>query len=368
MSTYKDRKTWWISIRHNNIRYRKRSPENSKAGAEAFEAVLRQKLARGESLEDERKKLLVPMFKEFAEQWHDVYVKNHNKFSEQRNKRLVLSGQLIPFFGSAPLDEIKTFKIEQYKVAARNRGLAPKTINNQLGILAKCLRDANSWGVLGVVPEIKKLRVPPSKFDFLTPLESKQLLDAAENPFWYTMILIALETGLRLSELKGLKWEDIDLERRMLAVRRGVVRDVVDSPKSNRVRHIPLSDSLVKTLSNWPLKIGWVFSLKNGKPMQHGAPEKAMKRIWMTAGLRKIGWHVLRHTFASHLIARGANLKAVQELLGHADIQTTMRYSHLAPSELRATIDLLGSRKEYIATQNVKNGQPVDSSINNATL
>lgn len=362
MSTYKDRKTWWISIRHNNIRYRKRSPENSKAGAEAFEAVLRQKLARGEPMENVAE-TQAPLFKEFAQQWYETYVVVHNKYSEQRNKRIVLSGQLVPFFGAIRLNDISSLKIEQYKMNALSRGLSPKTVNNQLGILGKCLRDAQQWQLIKTVPIIKKLRVPPARFDFLTPLESNRLLEIIDDPFWHLMVLLALKTGLRLSELKGLKWEDVDLDRKMLAVRRGIVRDVVGSPKSNRERHIPLTQQVVEALQKRPVKVGWVFSLRNGTHMQHGAPEKAMKRMYKAAGLRKIGWHTLRHTFASHLVGRGVNVKAVQDLLGHADIQTTMRYAHLAPSELRTAIDVLEPQRGSTTAQNEKNGQRMDSRI-----
>ena len=70
-------------------------------------------------------------------------------------------------------------------------------------------------------------------------------------------------------------------------------------------------------------------------------------RVRKKAGLRKIGWHTLRHTFASHLVMRGVPLTAVQMLMGHSSVNTTMRYAHLAPSTLRAAIDLLNPKTMF---------------------
>ncbi len=94
------------------------------------------------------------------------------------------------------------------------------------------------------------------------------------DPFWHTMVLLALRTGLRLSELKGLQWEDINLNRRILTVRQGVVRSMIDSPKNNKVRHIPLTNQIVKSLERCQIRVGWVFSLQNGGPMRHRALQK----------------------------------------------------------------------------------------------
>src|SRR5438034_6621629 len=99
MAVRKIKTSWWIDFRHNGTRYRKRSPANSKAGAEDFEATTRQKLARGESLdvvldskEEERKQ----KFKNFAWQWLDTYAKTNNKFSEIERKRYTLQKHLVP--------------------------------------------------------------------------------------------------------------------------------------------------------------------------------------------------------------------------------------------------------------------------------
>src|SRR4051812_43650618 len=109
MATRKIKNSWWIDLRHNGVRYRKKSPANSKAGSEDYEANIRQKLARGESVnvvrddkEDERKQT----FKAFAWSWFDTYVATNNKPYEIENKKYTLRSHLIPFFGECSIGEI----------------------------------------------------------------------------------------------------------------------------------------------------------------------------------------------------------------------------------------------------------------------
>jgi len=87
-----------------------------------------------------------------------------------------------------------------------------------------------------------------------------------------------------------------------------------------------------------------VFSKPDGGRHIHRRADVGLKRCCKRAGLRMIGWHALRHTFASHLVMRGASLKAVQELLGHATMEMTLRYSHLTPEVRREAVELLDSK------------------------
>ncbi len=318
------------------------SPENTKAGTEAYEALLRQRLARGESLtllpkNDEP----VPTFKEFSDHWFKTYVVTNNKPAEQRRKRICLSAHLVPFFGHMRLDAIGNEQIELLKAKKQAQGQAPKTINNLLSVVGKCLNTAVEWEVIKTAPRMRRLRVPPESYDYLTEDEANCLVSCADEEPWRTMILLALKTGLRLGELVGLMWEDIDLEKRMLTVRRSVVNNIIDSPKSNRIRHIPLTQEVCWTLQRMTERKGFVLRLRDEGPMNHKAPPQAIQRMCKKAGLRRIGWHVLRHTFATHLAMKGVSLQKIQLLLGHSDPRVTLRYAHLAPSTLRDAIDVL---------------------------
>src|SRR5579872_5774074 len=99
------KKSWWIDFRVDHTRYRKRSPENSRAGALAYEAVLRQKFARGEDNIGKQQNAS-QTFDEFAWRWFEEYVVPNNKPSEQRTKKYILSGSLVPFLGRTKIQEI----------------------------------------------------------------------------------------------------------------------------------------------------------------------------------------------------------------------------------------------------------------------
>src|SRR5262249_8696013 len=147
--------------------YRKRSPENSKSGAVAYEVSLRGRLARGLPLHYAAPSRELT-FEQFASQWFEQYVIPNNRPSEQYAKKMILSAVLIPFFGNAPLREVSAHQIEKFKAHEVAKGLSNKTINNRLAILGKCLRCAHEW--LGIqLPTIRLLRCPPPKTDYLTP-------------------------------------------------------------------------------------------------------------------------------------------------------------------------------------------------------
>jgi integrase len=156
------------------------------------------------------------------------------------------------------------------------------------------------------------------------------------------MILLALKAGLRQGELLALRWEDVDLVAGKLRIARSVTRGVVTTPKSGKGREVPLSDAAVRALkSHRHLRGELVFCDGAGEMFTKGLCKWPLRRACKRAGLRHVGWHVLRHTFASHLVMRNVPLKAVQELLGHATIEMTMRYTHLSPDARRDAVRVL---------------------------
>jgi integrase len=243
------------------------------------------------------------------------------------------------------------YKTKKLRGTDGRRPLSPKTVNNHLVVLRKLFGVAHEWGVVEVIPRIKWLKVPEAKFDFLD-FEEADRLGAAADGEWGTMIGLAIRTGLRQGELLALRWEDVDLVRGMLTVARSVVRGVVGSPKNGKTRPIPLSPETVQLLKRHRhLRGDLVFSAADGRMLVKTECKHPLWRACRRAGLRRVGWHVLRHTFASHLVMRGAVIKAVQELLGHASIMTTMRYAHLSPDARRDAIALLDQRRPDGTTQ-----------------
>ncbi len=193
MTVIKRGNSFWIDVGFNHLRIRKRSPDNSYKGALAYEALIRQKLARGQPLEEPKPEIRYT-FKEIAKQWLEVYVKNNNKPSEYVNKRNILKDTLIPYIGNKYINDITTYHIEKYKsYLLEKRKITPKSVNNYISILSKCLKSCVESEILKTIPKIKLMNVPPQKYDYLTELEMKTLLQNAQG-MWHDMILLAVRT------------------------------------------------------------------------------------------------------------------------------------------------------------------------------
>ena len=345
MAVRKIKNTWWVDFMFRYTRYRKRSPENSRAGAQAYEVVLRQKLARGESLERVAVRQEA-LFEHFAWKWHAEYVVPNNKPSEQRTKKYVLSASLVPFFGKMDIGNITAHDIERYKAQQVKGGVTNKTLKNRLTILNKLLKTAYDWQQLdGQPPKITWPKCVSNRNEYLSPEECELMLSHS-NGVVYEMILAALRTGMRQGELRGLQWSSIDWQNRSLAVRhsRCDYTKSLGPPKNNKERYIPLDTDVYEMLYKRKKSTGSVFLDTDGQPFDNKRLARRMATVCKEAGLRNITWHILRHTFGSHLAMRGAPLAAVKELMGHSNIATTMRYVHLAPSTLRAAIDMLNPK------------------------
>src|SRR5215471_138260 len=343
--------SWWADFTFNYVRYRKRSPENSRNGALMYETVLRGRLIRGEPItgSTEGNQEQTQTFEEFAWRWFEEYVVPNNKYSEQHTKKYTLRAWLVPFFGAFAIGKITTRHVEQYKSRALKSGLSRKTINNHLSILRTCITTAYDWLQLkGEPPKIVWLKVQPPVMDYLSADECALVLTHASG-IVREMILTALRTGMRQGELKGLQWSSIDWENQSIAIRhsRCDYAKELTSPKSNRERHIPMDIDVYEMLLQRKKDTGYAFLDTDDQPFNAHRMACRIARVRKKAGLRKIGWHTLRHTFASHLVMRGVPLTAVQMLMGHSSVNTTMRYAHLAPSTQRAAIDLLNPKTMF---------------------
>lgn len=304
-----------------------------------------------------------PTLQEFAPAFLDTS-RVKNKASTLRSKEQLLETHIVPRLGAHRLDAIGYAEIEDLKVdlsrtpqgnarrsgkpGGRVRPLSQKTINNVLTVLRRLLAVARKRGIIASVPEVEWLRPPAPEFDFLTFEEADRLLAALDGEE-RTMALVALRTGLRFGELLGLRWQDADLVAGRLRVAQAFVRKAIVSTKSGKPREVPLGDEVKAALkAHRHLRGPLVFCEMDGTGRDTYRARWSLKRACRRAGLREIGWHALRHTFASHLAMRGAPLKSIQEMLGHATIQMTMRYAHLSPDVSRDAVRLLdgGSRGE----------------------
>ncbi|NOK04815.1 MULTISPECIES: tyrosine-type recombinase/integrase [Myxococcus] len=372
----KVQEAWWVDVKYQHPdgrveRIRKASPLNTRRGAEEYERQVRHALLTGtfgKEKQSEPDRILtlgefVPRFLTYSE--------NNDKHSTVVTKQQHQEDHIIPFFGEMALDAIGPSQIEDFKAAmkkkpsaARSRKAAPtkaairkrkdvtpnplskKFINNVLSSLSKLLAVAVEQKVIREAPYVKPFgKLPKPDFDFLTFEEAERLIDAAE-PEWRPLILVAIKTGLREGELIGLQWNDLDLQRRKLQVRRTVWRGVEDLPKGGRERTVDVPTSVVETLkTHRHLRGRYVFCQEDGQPLTEGKMKAPLRRALRAAGITRevgqIGWHDLRHTYASHLAMRGIPMKVIQELLGHADLSTTNRYAHLAPGARESAVQQL---------------------------
>jgi integrase len=339
------RQFWMVDVdfeRPNGSRERLRkvSPVQTKRGAEQYERELRQALLDGRATDDEAKKQ-APLLSAFADEFVGTYAVSNNKPSEVESKRSAFKNHLIPALGSKRLDQIGPREIEAFKSRKLTEGLSPKTVNNFLTMLRKLLAVAVEWNLLSHVPPVKWLIVPEPAFDFFTFEEAERLI-ASASPDARPMIVTAAKTGLRLGELLALRWEDVDLKGGRLLVRQNIARGQITTPKNHRKREVPLGDLVLATLrAHRHLRSECVFAKADGARMTKGEAKWPLWQACKRAGLRLVGWHMLRHTFASHLVMRGAPLKGVQELLGHSTMEMTMRYAHLSPDARRDYVKLL---------------------------
>jgi integrase len=323
--------------RHERVR--QLSPANSKRGAERYEKDLREHMLglgpEAVAAND------CPTLREFAETFIETYALGNNKHSEVESKKSILKHHLIPELGGYRLDRIRHDQISRYKALKLKAKLAPKTVNNQLSTLYCMLSEAYERRWMATLPQRQWAKAAKPSFRYLDFDEAARLVAQAEEP-WRMMVLVALKAGLRMGELLALRWCDVDFSQRLVTVRQAVAYGELGTPKSDQPRSIAMGDELWTALKGYRhLRGPLVFCQQDGSPITKGMCKWPLWRASTKAGLGRIGWHVLRHTFASHLTILGAPIKTVQELLGHTDIRVTMRYAHLSPEARRGAVLLL---------------------------
>lgn len=319
---------------------------NTKAGAqEAERREINRVLNTGVVKVTPPPKKEVTTFSEFADRYY--LPKMRSTGNRRKNKPATLNAKeshlkihLVPRFGDLPIEAIDELLIDDLKIELAEMGRSAKTINNVLSTLRNILVNARKRKVIAVVPDVEWLAVADQAFDFLDFDEGERLIaGAAKVPDWYCAILLALKTGMRLGELRALRWQDVDLVAGTVRVERNLWRWTEGTPKNGRARTIDLAGSAVAALkAHRHLRGQRVFLDFDGKDHTLGAWRHGLYRACSRAGLRRLGWHVLRHTTASHLAMRGESLSVIQAQLGHRTIQMTTRYAHLAPGATRAAV------------------------------
>ena len=229
--------------------------------------------------------------------------------------------------------KVETIQAQGKKI--KGRGPADATINRHFTFLSAILNRAKKDGLLDRNPCEGLRRFPEvRKTRFFTEDELIRLKNVMAPADW-AMVAFSIETGLRREEQFSLRWDCVDLENQVLTV---------PLPKGGKTRHVPLTPGAIAILRANSSFLASAFVYPGLRGTHRPLDARAFMRYTFEPALRKAGiqgasWHKLRHTAASRRVMAGVDLVTVKEFLGHADIQTTMRYSHLAPGHLRAAIN-----------------------------
>ncbi len=341
MAVSKRGDTWHVAFRYKDPvtgqpqRFRRTTgPNTTKREAEALERAWRAEVeSPPKPVELERKQAA---FSGYAKHWLELkrpdWKPNYYRSVEQS-----IRCHIVPHFGDRDLRRIGPEDVQAYK-ASRLKVLKPQTVNNHKVLLSTMFKDAMAWGYCERNPAhgISRLKPQLQNFKFWTKEDTAKFLGHVQvsDPEWHPLFLMALRTGLRAGEVFGLDWQDVDLKRQVVRVRQNWSKDGLGTPKSGKPRDVPLTDDLVAVLKTVPREGEIVFPYRQDGPGARLDANKVKTVFWRCtaeAGVPRIRFHDLRHSFASQLVMAGIPMKGVQELLGHADMVTTQRYAHLAP-------------------------------------
>jgi integrase len=327
-------------------KYRERSkaPVDSKSGALRWGQDRERHLLQHGPPQPKKE---VPTLEKFAPRFIEGHAKaNRQKPSGIAAKEMILRVHLLPALGHKRLDMIKNEDVQRLKHNLQAK--SPKTVNNVLAVLSVLLKKAVEWEVIERMPcSIKLLRVSKDSPRFFDFDEYERLVDAARilDSRTYLIVLLGGEAGLRCGEMIALEWDDVDFVNRRVCVRRSDWNGQVTTPKSGRVRWVPLTRRLAVGLSaHRHLRSPRVLCQDNAEPLTRQMVQTRVKSAARKAGLSENSVHVLRHTFCSHLAMRGAPARAIQEAAGHKELGTTQRYMHVSPAALEDAIRLLEFR------------------------
>ncbi|PLX29013.1 integrase [Candidatus Parcubacteria bacterium] len=226
-----------------------------------------------------------------------------------------------------PPKNIDRDEIEQYLLKKKDRGLAPQTIALYANALNFLYREL--YGRLDFVP----FRMPKRSKSLPVVLNKKEVLaiiSMPKNKKHRLMLAISYGSGFRVGELISLRVRDVDLFEKVITIRGG---------KGRKDRVTTLSESLIEDLQDIMLcKNGddFVFESERGGKLTAATPQKIFHVSLVKAGIQKHAtFHSLRHSFATHLLEDGVDLRYVQELLGHASVRTTQIYTHVTNPSLK---------------------------------
>jgi integrase len=283
----------------------------------------------------------VPTFDEWfnGRFWREWVVGRKNKPSEVRSKTFIYECHLKDAFGHLPLNKIGTGEVAGFRAALVEIGLSEKRINNILAVLSKPLKYAVECEVISKAPRIGMFKVERPEIVAWDFEQYARLLAAAklEGEEWYAAAALTGEAGLRIGEVKALRWrEDVDLIAKTITVNQQTRNGETTTPKGRTRRTIPMTETLLGALRRMEvIREGLVVRNLDGTAKTDGQADAAIQRICRRAGLPVRYWHIARHSFGTHAALCGVNPWRLQAWMGHKRIDETMLYIHVAEAHAR---------------------------------
>jgi site-specific recombinase XerD len=238
--------------------------------------------------------------------------------------------------GDRPLRQVVAGDVQRH-VAKRLSEVRPASVNRELAFLKRTYNVAIADGLLEMNPvrQVKLLQENNARVRYLTDVEEVRLRAEMAETHW-SVVALALNTGLRRGELFALRWDDVDFTTSVLTIPR---------TKAGHTRHLPMNAEVRGILGVLESRGRSPYVLARATGNAPLDSQNLIRRVFTPAlkraGIEDFRWHDLRHTFASRLIMRGVDLRTVQDLLGHADVRMTLRYSHLSPAHLLDAVEKL---------------------------
>lgn len=305
---------------------------------------------------------------------YEGYIRNHIKPEIGKVKLSALRADILQKFINQKLKNGRCDKfkdINTNKLVTRKGGLSEKTIKNMYNMMHSALKQAYKNGLVNQnVSEL--ITLPKQKRNEMRVLsleEQKALQSAVQDERLGIGIILSLFTGIRLGELLGLKFEDIDFENKTITIRRTLNRlkvydnsdkktdIIIGEPKTNKAKRIiPLQEFLIPLLKahrtrmlTEQIKVGnlykndsFVMCNEFGKHLEPTTYQNFFKKMLKKAGVEDTNFHTLRHTFATRALENGFDVKVLADILGHADASTTLnKYAHALPDHKKISMEKL---------------------------
>ena len=304
---------------------------------------------------------------QWMEVWFEHYAKVKVRPSSHQTYRGYIDNHIKPSIGKIPLEKLTSLelqklykklleggRVERIESRKQSKGLSAKTVRNIHQIISSAMKLAQEQKLIASNPA-EGCALPRMGHQEMKTLPVEQLhsfLREAKDSGVFELYYLELATGLRRGELLGLKWEDIDLERGDLRVRRQIARingEVVEAPlkTKNAYRTLPLAEDTVSILLEQKKKVAgspWVFPSSTGGPISPDSVLHMLHRVLKRAGLPRIRFHDLRHTFATLALQNGVDVKTVSGMLGHFSAGFTLdTYAHVTTASQRQAAKTMGS-------------------------